>query len=56
MRHTFVSVLSASGVAVESIALLAGHGRTRTTELAYRREIRPALNQGAEVVDKILDL
>ena len=31
MRHTFVSVLSAKGVPVESIALLAGHDRTATT-------------------------
>jgi site-specific recombinase XerD len=53
MRHTFVSVLSASGVPVESIALLAGHERTATTELVYRHEIRPALTQGAEVMDKI---
>jgi integrase len=53
MRHTFVSVLSASGVPVESIALLAGHDRTATTELVYRHEIRPALTQGAEVMDKI---
>ena len=53
MRHTFVSVLSANGVAVESIALLAGHDRTTTTELVYRHEIRPALTEGAEVMDKI---
>jgi integrase len=53
MRHTFVSVLSANGVAVESIALLAGHEQTATTELIYRHEIRPALIQGAEVMDKI---
>jgi site-specific recombinase XerD len=52
MRHTFVSVLSANGVPVESIALLAGHDRTSTTELVYRHEIRPAL-RGAEVMDKI---
>jgi integrase len=52
-RHTFVSVLSANGVPVESIALLAGHDRTSTTELVYRHEIRPALTQGAEVMDKI---
>jgi len=38
---------------VESIALLAGHERTATTELVYRHEIRPALIQGAEVMDKI---
>jgi len=53
MRHTFVSVLSANGVPVESIALLAGHDRTTTTELVYRHEIRPALTQGAEVMDDI---
>jgi integrase len=53
MRHTFMSVLSASGVPVESIALLAGHDRTATTESVYRHEIRPALTRGAEVMDKI---
>ena len=53
MRHTFVSVLSANGVPVESIALLAGHERTATTESVYRHEIRPALTQGAEVMEKI---
>jgi integrase len=53
MRHTFVSVLSANGVPAESIALLAGHERTATTESVYRHEIRPALTQGAEVMDKI---
>jgi site-specific recombinase XerD len=55
MRHTFVSVLSANGVPVENIALLAGHDRTATTELVYRHEIRPALTEGAEVMDKIFD-
>lgn len=53
MRHSFVSVLSADGVPVENIAMLAGHDRTTTTELVYRHEIRPALTQGAEVMDKI---
>lgn len=53
MRHTFVSVLSANGVRVESIALLVGHDRTATTELVYRHEIRPALTEGAEIMDKI---
>ena len=45
MRHTFVSVLSANGVPIESIASLAGHERTATTELVYRHEIRPALTR-----------
>jgi integrase len=55
MRHTFVSVLSANGVPVENIALLVGHDRSATTETVYRHEIRPALIQGAEVMDKIFD-
>ena len=53
LRHTFVSVLSASGVPVENIALLVGHDRTATTESVYRLMICPALTQGAEVMDEI---
>jgi integrase len=53
LRHTFVSVMSANGVPVENIAQLVGHDRTATTESVYRHEIRPALTQGAEVMDKI---
>jgi integrase len=53
MRHTFVSALSANGVPVVRIALLAGHHRTATTASVYRHEIRPALTQGVEVMDKI---
>ena len=53
LRHSFVSVLSANGVAVEEIARLAGHSSTRTTELVYRKELRPALTSGAEVMDRI---
>jgi integrase len=53
MRHTFVSLLSARGVPVEAIALLAGHHQTSTTELVYRHQIVPALTRGAEVMDQI---
>ena len=35
LRHTFLSLLSAHGVPVEAIALLAGHNQTATTELVY---------------------
>jgi site-specific recombinase XerD len=41
LRHTFVSLLSAHGVPVEAIALLAGHNQTSTTELVYRHQIVP---------------
>jgi integrase len=55
LRHTFVSLLSARGVPVEAIALLAGHNQTATTELVYRHQIVPALTRGAEVMDQIFD-
>ena len=45
--------MSANGVPVESIALLVGHDRTATTESVYPHEIRPALTQGAEVMDEV---
>ena len=53
LRHTFVSLLSARGVPVEAIALLAGNNQTATTELVYRHQIVPALTRGAEVMDQI---
>jgi integrase len=53
LRHTFVSLLSAHGVPVEAIALLAGHSQTATTEMVYRHQIVPALTRGAEVMDQI---
>ena len=53
LRHTFVSVMSESGVAVEEIARLAGHSSSRTTETIYLHELRPAITTGADVMDKI---
>ncbi len=53
LRHSFVSLMSSSGVPVEEIARLAGHSSSRTTEVVYRRELRPVLTTGAEVMDKI---
>jgi hypothetical protein len=40
-------------VPLENIALLVGHGLTATTESVDWHEIRPALTQDAEVMDKI---
>ncbi|MGH3200286.1 MAG: tyrosine-type recombinase/integrase [Streptosporangiaceae bacterium] len=42
LRHTFVSLMSESGVAVEEIARLAAHSSSRTTETIYRHELRPS--------------
>jgi integrase len=53
LRHTFVSIMSESGVPVEEIARLAGHSNTRTTETIYRRELRPVISTGAVVMDHI---
>ena len=39
LRHTFVSLMSGSGMAVEKIARLAGHSSSRTPEVVYRYEI-----------------
>jgi hypothetical protein len=40
-------------VPVEEIARLAGHASSRTTEVVYRRELRPAITTGAEIIDQI---
>ena len=53
LRTSFVSLMSQSGVPVEEIARLVGHTSTRTTEVVYRRELRPVITTGAEVMDKI---
>lgn len=54
LRHTFVSLMSEGGVPVEEIARLTGHKQTSTTEVVYRRELRPVITTGAEIMDKIL--
>jgi integrase len=54
MRHSFVSLLSDSGVPIENIARLVGHaGGSEVTETIYRKQIRPVLLEGAEVMDQI---
>ncbi len=52
LRHSFVSLLSDSGVAIEEIARLAGHSSSRTTEVVYRKQLRPVLQTGATVMDR----
>jgi integrase len=53
MRHSFVSLLSDSGVPLENIARLVGHSGTAVTEAVYRNQIRPVLLGGAEAMDRI---
>jgi len=53
LRHTFVSLLSDDGMAIEKIARLVGHTSSRVTETVYRQELRPVPQDGAEVMDRL---
>ena len=53
LRTSFVSLMSQRGVSIEEIARLAGHASTRTTEVVYRRELRPMITTGAEIMDEV---
>jgi integrase len=53
LRTSFVSLMSHNGVSTEEIARLVGHASTRTTEVVYRRELRPVITTGAEIMDKV---
>jgi integrase len=53
LRTTFVSLMTHQGVAIEEIARLVGHATTRTTEIVYRRELRPVITTGAEIMDQL---
>ena len=56
LRHSFVSVLSDSGVPVEEISQLVGHSGTSVTELVYRHQLRPVIQTGATVMDRLFSL
>lgn len=53
LRHSFVSLLSDNGVPLEQISRLVGHNGTTVTELVYRHQIRPVVQDGAAVMDRI---
>jgi integrase len=53
LRHSFVSVLSDAGIPVEQIAQLVGHSGTSVTELVYRHQLRPVIQTGATVMDRL---
>jgi integrase len=53
MRHSFVSLLSDSGMPLEYISRLVGHSVSAVTEAVYRKQIRPMLLEGAEAMDRI---
>jgi site-specific recombinase XerD len=53
LRHSFVSLLSDSGVPLESIARLVGHQTTTVTETVYRHQLRPVIDDAASAIDRI---
>jgi integrase len=53
LRTSFVSLMSHRGVSIEEIARLVGHSSTRTTEVIYRKELRPVINTGATIMDRL---
>ncbi|GAA3759657.1 integrase [Spinactinospora alkalitolerans] len=55
LRHSFVSLLSSLEVPIEQIKDLVGHHRSSTTETVYRKELRPVLRRGAEVLGPLLE-
>jgi hypothetical protein len=48
-----LSTSSDAGVPIEKIARLVGHIGTTTTETVYRKQIRPVVTGGAEVMDQL---
>ena len=53
LRHSFVSLLSDAGMPTERISLLVGHNGTAVTETVYRHQLRPVLQDGAQMMDEI---
>ena len=53
LRHSFVSLLSDDGMPIEQISRLVGHSGTSVTELVYRKQIRPVVEDGAVAMDRI---
>lgn len=53
LRHSFVSLLSDHGLSLEDIAKVVGHRSSTTTEIVYRKQLRPVITEGAEVMDAI---
>jgi site-specific recombinase XerD len=53
LRTSFVNLMSHRGVSIEEIARLVGNASTRTTEIVYRRELRPVITTGAEIMDEL---
>ncbi|MGH3819371.1 MAG: tyrosine-type recombinase/integrase [Pseudonocardiaceae bacterium] len=56
LRHSFVSLLSDDGMPIEQISHLVGHSGTSVTELVYRKQIRPVVEDGAVAMDRLFPI
>jgi site-specific recombinase XerD len=56
LRHSFVSLMSDAGVPLEEIARLVGLGSTKVTETVYRKQLRPILTGGAQLMDTLFEV
>jgi integrase len=54
-KITLVSLMSDSGVPVEEIARRAGHANSRTTELVYRHQLKPMIENGTKAMDQLFN-
>jgi hypothetical protein len=55
LQRSFVSLMSRAGVPLEAIARLVGRRSTAVSETVYRKQLRPVLTPGAEVMDALFD-
>lgn len=53
LRHSYVSLMSNTGMPIEEIARLIGHSSSQVTQAVYRKELRPVITTGAEVIDQL---
>ena len=53
LRHTFVPWMSDQGATDELIADLVGHVKTSTTRAVYRKQLRPVITKGTDLLDGV---
>jgi integrase len=52
LRHSFVSLLSDSGMPLEQIARVLGHTGSAVAERVYRHQLRPVLEDSHSVANR----
>jgi hypothetical protein len=52
-HHSAARCTEASRIPVEEISQLVGHRGTTVTELVYRHQLRPVIQAGATIMDRL---